>query len=192
MSIGDNDSLGNDEKEIQFKFYINNDENNKREFKFKNNTISTTKYNIITFIPKALFYQFQRLANLYFLVTAILSCFKIITPVASSTALIPIIFVLLISLIRELIEDINRYKLDKQQNKEKTEYLNTNTFQFERIEGGKLEMGQIVKVKKNEVFPSDMILIDSSLNEGICYIETATLDGEKNLKIKQANILRKK
>jgi magnesium-transporting ATPase (P-type) len=34
-----------------------------------------------------------------------------------------------------------------------------------------------------------MILIDSSLNEGICYIETATLDGEKNLKIKQANIL---
>ena len=189
MSIGDNDTIGKDEKEIQFKFYINNNERNKKEFKFKNNTLSTTKYNIITFIPKALFYQFQRLANVYFLVTAILSCFKIITPVASSTALIPIIFVLLISLIRELIEDINRYKLDKQQNNEKTEYLNTNNFQFESITSGKLEMGQIVKVKKNEVFPSDMILIDSSLNEGLCYIETATLDGEKSLKIKQANIL---
>ena len=189
MSIEDNDTIANNEKEVQFKFFINNDERNKKVFKFKNNTVSTTKYNIITFIPKALFYQFQRLANIYFLVTAILSCFKIITPVASSTALIPIIFVLLISLIRELIEDINRYKLDKQQNSEKTEYLNNTNLKFESIESGKLEMGQIVKVKKNEVFPSDMILIDSSLNEGICYIETATLDGEKNLKIKQANIL---
>ena len=110
MSIEDNDTIANNEKEVQFKFFINNDERNKKVFKFKNNTVSTTKYNIITFIPKALFYQFQRLANIYFLVTAILSCFKIITPVASSTALIPIIFVLLISLIRELIEDINRYK----------------------------------------------------------------------------------
>ena len=34
-----------------------------------------------------------------------------------------------------------------------------------------------------------MILIDFSLSEGLCYIETASLDVEKSLKIKQANIL---
>ena len=181
------ETINNEEQDIHYKFYINNTEKNNKEYKYKNNTISTTKYNIITFIPKSLFYQFQRLANVYFLVTAILSCFKIITPVASSMALIPIIFVLLVSLVRELIEDINRYKLDKEQNNEKTEFLQSNEFKV--TESGKLEMGQIIKVKKNEIFPSDMILIDSSLNEGLCYIETASLDGEKSLKIKQANIL---
>ena len=129
------ETINNEEQDIHYKFYINNTEKNNKEYKYKNNTISTTKYNIITFIPKSLFYQFQRLANVYFLVTAILSCFKIITPVASSMALIPIIFVLLVSLVRELIEDINRYKLDKEQNNEKTEFLQSNEFKV--TESGK-------------------------------------------------------
>ena len=32
-----------------------------------------------------------------------------------------------------------------------------------------------------------MILIDSGFTEGICYIETSSLDGEKTLKLKVAN-----
>ena len=35
-------------------------------------------------------------------------------------------------------------------------------------------------------FPADLILIDSELNEGICFIETWTLDGEKTLKQKES------
>ena len=35
-------------------------------------------------------------------------------------------------------------------------------------------------------FPADLILIDSELNEGICFIETGTLDGEKTLKQKES------
>jgi hypothetical protein len=42
------------------------------ELKYKSNAVSTTKYNLITFLPKNLFEQFQRIANLYFLVIAIL------------------------------------------------------------------------------------------------------------------------
>ena len=41
-------------------------------FFLKNNAVSTYKYNIITFLPKNLFEQFQRLANAYFLVLLIL------------------------------------------------------------------------------------------------------------------------
>lgn len=40
--------------------------------RFKNNEISTSKYNVITFLPKNLFYQFTKFANLYFLMMAML------------------------------------------------------------------------------------------------------------------------
>ena len=36
------------------------------------NLIKTSKYNIINFLPKALLLQFLRIANIYFLVTAVL------------------------------------------------------------------------------------------------------------------------
>jgi hypothetical protein len=38
---------------------------------FCDNSISTTKYTLLTFVPLNLFYQFCRLANLYFLIIAI-------------------------------------------------------------------------------------------------------------------------
>ena len=74
-----------------YTFYINNNERNKEEFNFKNNKIDTTKDNIITFLPKGLLYQFMRLANVYFLFTAILQCIPVISPLGSATALFPII-----------------------------------------------------------------------------------------------------
>lgn len=40
--------------------------------KFKNNKISTAKYNILTFLPKNLFQQFTKMANAYFLLLAFL------------------------------------------------------------------------------------------------------------------------
>jgi len=36
-------------------------------FRVQTNYISTSKYNIITFLPKNLFEQFKRIANFYFL-----------------------------------------------------------------------------------------------------------------------------
>jgi hypothetical protein len=60
-------------------FYINNNARNNKKFKMKKtNKISTTKYNIITFIPKSLIIQFIKLSNVYFLFTAIIQSIKII------------------------------------------------------------------------------------------------------------------
>lgn len=45
--------------------------------------------------------------------------------------------------------------------------------------------GDIVKVNKNEYFPCDLLLLSSSFEDGVCYVETMNLDGETNLKIKR-------
>ena len=81
------------EEDNIYKFYVNDVENNISSFHFKDNRIDTTKYNIFTFIPKALLLQFVRLANIYFLICAILQCIPIISPLTPVTAVVPLVFV---------------------------------------------------------------------------------------------------
>ena len=167
-----------------YKFYVNDNEANKRDYKFKDNRVDTTKYNVLTFLPKALFIQFMRPANIYFLVCAIIQCIPVISPLGPETAVIPIVIVLSVSLIREGIEDCARARLDKEQNSEPAEVYRDN--KWEKTQSGNLFIGEVVEVKQDDAFPADLILIDSSLPEGICFIETGTLDGEKTLKLKNS------
>jgi magnesium-transporting ATPase (P-type) len=44
----------------------------------------------------------------------------------------------------------------------------------------------VIKVKENEFLPADVLLIASTGLEGLCYVETKSLDGETNLKHKVA------
>ena len=179
-----NDKSQSTKKEKLYQFYINDTPKNDQEYHFKDNKIQTTKYNIITFLPKALIFQFIRLANIYFLITAILQCIPIISPLGPTSAVIPIVIVLSVSIIREGIEDYGRAKLDKEQNSEPTSsYVNGNWI---NTTSGKLKIGEVVEVLQEEPFPADLILLDSDLSEGICFIETGTLDGEKTLKQKEA------
>lgn len=80
-----------------------------KPYKYPNNYISTTKYNIVTFLPKALFEQFRRVANLYFLLAAVLSITSL-SPFSPISLILPLVFVVGISMLKEAVEDWHRFR----------------------------------------------------------------------------------
>ena len=152
--------------------------------KFEGNYISTTKYNAFTFFPLSLFEQFKRIANIYFLITAILQSVPEISPLHPFSAIAPLIFVLAVSMIREGFEDYLRYRSDKEINATPTTIYWENSFKQTRAD--QIVVGDLVYMRKNECFPCDLVMLNTSSDNGIAYIETSTLDGEKNLKPRKA------
>lgn len=150
------------------------------------NRIATCKYNCVTFLPKNLWEQFHKLANVYFLAIAVLQCLPNITVSGGvPNILLPLLFVLLISGVKDILEDLKRRKSDKEENNRKVLVREECTWIPKHWR--ELVVGDIVKVQKNEFFPADLVLIRSSESKGICYVETKNLDGETNLKHKIAD-----
>jgi hypothetical protein len=89
-----------------------NDVYSNRVQHFVSNYIRTTKYTVSSFIPMGLLNQFYRFSNVYFLGIAILQSIKAISPLNPVTAILPLIFVLGVSMLREGFEDYGRFKSD--------------------------------------------------------------------------------
>ena len=88
-----------------------------RARRFRNNRISTTKYNCLTFLPKDLFFQFSKMANFYFLLLACMELFPQISDSGGSPVMfMPLIFVVSVSMIKDAIEDYKRGKQDNEEN----------------------------------------------------------------------------
>ncbi|KAI8095529.1 hypothetical protein BDF21DRAFT_406112 [Thamnidium elegans] len=152
--------------------------------KFLGNHVSTAKYNPVTFLPKFLYVEFSKSANLFFLFISGIQQIPNISPTSRYTTLIPLIIVLLITAIKEIIEDYGVHKSDHQLNSRQCKIYDGT--QFIEKQWRDVKVGDICRVESKEFFPADLILLSSSEPEGLCYIETSNLDGEVNLKIKQA------
>ena len=82
----------------------------------RNNAIRTSKYTWLTFLPKNLFEQFYRFANFYFLCIVILNWVPEINAFGKEIAMIPLLFVLSVTAIKDLFEDSRRHKSDREIN----------------------------------------------------------------------------
>ncbi|KAH7883148.1 Ca-transporting ATPase [Phlebopus sp. FC_14] len=153
---------------------------------FCSNFVSTSKYNVVTFLLKFLKEQFSKYANLFFLFTACIQQIPGVSPTNQYTTIVPLAIVLLASAFKEVQEDLKRHQSDSELNARIAKALSlSNTFDSRKWKD--LCVGDVVRVESNEFIPADLVLISSSEPEGLCYIETSNLDGETNLKIKQAS-----
>ncbi|KAJ6430442.1 hypothetical protein OIU84_021773 [Salix udensis] len=125
----------------------------------------------------------RRVANCYFLMISILSMTPI-SPVNPVTNVVPLTLVLLVSLIKEAFEDWKRFQNDMVVNNTLIDVLQDE--KWVAVPWKKLQVGDIVRVKQDGFFPADLLFLASTNADGVCYIETANLDGETNLKIRKA------
>ncbi|XP_039016955.1 probable phospholipid-transporting ATPase 8 isoform X1 [Hibiscus syriacus] len=151
---------------------------------YRGNYVSTTKYTAANFIPKSLFEQFRRVANVYFLVVACVS-FSPLAPYSGPSIVVPLIIVIGATMAKEGIEDWHRRIQDVEANNRQVEVYDGNG-SFKEIKWKDICVGDLVKVHKDEYFPADLFLLSSGYQDGVCYVETMNLDGETNLKSKHA------
>eukprot|EP01103_Thecamoeba_quadrilineata_P000633 TRINITY_DN10544_c0_g1_i1.p1 TRINITY_DN10544_c0_g1~~TRINITY_DN10544_c0_g1_i1.p1 ORF type:complete len:1100 (-),score=167.10 TRINITY_DN10544_c0_g1_i1:151-3450(-) len=149
-------------------------------FRFDGNKISTTKYNIITFLPKNLFEQFRRVANFWFLLIACLQLIPDVSPINPLASFLPLAFVLGVTAIKEAMEDVNRYRSDFAVNNKKSTIIRGGIRQ--ELSWKQVKTGDLVFLRSNDEIPADLVVLSTSDPEGNCFVETAAIDGETNLK----------
>jgi len=184
--------------------------------KYPLNTMVTSRYTIISFLPKSLFEQFRRLANVYFLMIGIIAAVGTFSKVYESSVtpagiLFPMLLVILISIAKEGLEDYKRHSEDKIVNSRTGMLHNIIVLKVlffkliynpsdiicllakvispsGNIEGKKwkdLNVGTLLLLVGNDEIPADAVVLRCGGIQGdICYVETAAIDGETNLKIR--------
>lgn len=171
---------------------------------YLDNTIRSTRYTLWTFLPRQLFAQFSKLANFYFLCVAILQMIPGLSTTGTYTTIVPLTFFVMLSMLKEGLDDFKRHRLDGAENRQRVNVLHIDeigqgsppastmtkglpdrSHTWEEREWKNIRVGDVIKVRRNEAVPADMILACAFGSEGAAYFETMALDGESNLKIKR-------
>ena len=90
-------------------------------------------------------------------------------------------------MIKDAFEDYKRHKSDAEENNKMAIAYNQQTQRFDKKKWANIYPGEIVKIEQDQPLPCDLLILKSSDENGVCYVETKNLDGETNLKIKLAN-----
>ena len=156
---------------------------------FCSNVIVTAKYSLYNCVPLFLLEQFSRFANFYFLIVCVLQAIPAISITAGvPTTALPLSIVLGFDGVVTANEDLKRHRDDHKANTSRTLALRSG--RFTPVVWAEIRVGDIVKVQRNEPVPADCVFLASQTADNdtpdSCYVQTAQLDGETNLKLKQA------
>ncbi|KAK0846406.1 drs2 neo1 protein [Friedmanniomyces endolithicus] len=163
------------------------------------NTIRSSKYTVWNFLPQQVWAQFGKLANFYFLTVSTLQMIPGLSTTGTYTTIIPLLFFVSISMAKEGYEDLRRHRLDKGENNSEARVLRVShsplkaaggelrdeSPHWASIKWRSLRVGDIVKLRRDEPAPADLVLLRSTGANDLAYVETMALDGETNLKPKQ-------
>lgn len=242
--------------------YLDHKGRPKKDHVYCTNQVITSKYNIITFLPRNLLEQFRRIANIFFAFIAILQFFPEFATISPALVILPLLIVLSITAIKDAYEDIKRHQSDRQVNHSRVRVLNGGEWLNPNVTGGKtrtfvrgiaskmrsrresvhghdkkdieagtsihtdhdpdiefdetdttldgkrdsvgqddkpsraywrktlwedVRVGDFVKIINNEPIPADVLICATSEEDNVAYVETKNLDGESNLKSRNAS-----
>ncbi|RKP07621.1 hypothetical protein THASP1DRAFT_4481, partial [Thamnocephalis sphaerospora] len=176
------------------------------------NSIRTSRYNAFNFFPRQIVAQFSKVANLYFVFISALQLVPGWSPTGRYTTVLPLAIFVTIAMAHEAYDDFRRHRADKVENERQCEILRVYRSQssddsvvpvstsedaiatpglvatdmsacvWQRIRWRQLAVGDVVRLCDGDWVPADLLLLHAPLGDGHCYVETAALDGETNLK----------
>lgn len=147
------------------------------------NVVRNQKYNLLSFLPVALYEQFKFFFNLYYLLITLTQFIPILQVGFLFTYVAPLAFVMGITLLKELIDDLKRMKRDYEANSQKYEKLTVN--RTEIIPSSSIKVGDMIFIHPNQRIPADCILLKTSEKTGASFIRTDQLDGETDWKLRR-------
>ncbi|KAJ1984992.1 hypothetical protein H4R34_000336 [Dimargaris verticillata] len=161
---------------------------------YRDNRIKNTKYTLWTFLPLSLREQFReiilasnpnsRFINFYFLLIALLQLVPALTPVNPVTTWGPLGLIFTISATKEALDDLRRARSDKEFNE--ASYITFRDGQPTAIRSQDIRPGDLLELCPDDEIPCDVALLKTSENQGTCHVQTSNLDGETDLKTKEA------
>ncbi len=98
-----------------------------------------------------------------------------LSPTNKYATIIPLIGVLAVSMIKEMGEDFARHKADEAVNASRARVLRDG--RLLDVAWAELRVGDFLYVQNRQGLAADVVLLASSDEQGVCYIETSGLDG---------------
>ena len=157
-----------------------------RHKEFPKNFLRSSRYTVYDFIPRNLYSQFQQVSNIYFGLNAVIALIPDVSPITPVTAILPVVFILVVGAIKDAYEDYKRHVDDRENNSAPVNILNDKG-NWTQSESADIMVGDIIKVEKSgksslSQLRADILILSCDDDEGQVYIETSQLDGETSAK----------
>ena len=93
-----------------------------------------------------------------------------ISPKDPTFSILPLVFVISISALKEAVEDYKRYEMDKEENQREVELFRPDergkNWKFRILQWQQVEVGDMVRITtERPFFPADVVLLQSSTNQ---------------------------
>ena len=99
---------------------------------------------------------------------------------------VPLVGIVCLSMAKDLFEDQKKAKQDSLENNKTVEVYDGAKKSFLSVKWQDVRTGSLIKLKRDQFTPCDVVVIYSPEDQNSLYVETKSLDGETNLKMRKA------
>lgn len=146
------------------------------------NKLNNRKHTVLNLIPLVLYEQFKYFFNMFFLLLAVSQFIPAFQVGLLFSYVAPLVFVLLLTILKEAYDDYKRYIRDKETNETTYKVWQGNSFVDTKAED--LREGHILELTANTRIPADCLLLWTSDPSQSVFIKTDQLDGETDWKLR--------